>query len=134
MESPLKWLKRPPFYSTSKQPILLYGILLIVLFVISQLVVVQFFDKNTATRQAQKQAEQVISDVAEIYDVPTDEVPTLATVSDPSKLSDQAFFAKAQSGDRVLFYSKSRKAILYRPSAHKVIEVSSLTQSETSLP
>lgn len=124
-----------PFVDFKKRPpILLYGILLIVLFVISQIFVVQYFDKNTATRQAQKQAEQVISDVASIYEVPTDEVPTLATVSDPSKLAGQEFFARAQSGDRVLFYAKSKKAILYRPSAHKIIDVASLSQSEATMP
>lgn len=72
------------------------------------------------------QAEEVVAAVAKIYEVPADESPTLATVSDPQKLANQPFFAKAQVGDRVLFYPQARLAILYRPSSNKVIQVSNI--------
>lgn len=66
---------------------------------------------------------KTISEVGKLMVLPTDEVPTLATVSDPAKLKDQAFFTNAKSGDKVLIYSNARKAILYSPSLHKIVEV-----------
>jgi hypothetical protein len=52
-----------------------------------------------------------------------DEQPTLASVTDKSKLSDQPFFQKAENGDKILIFVQSRKAILYRPSIKKIIDV-----------
>lgn len=54
------------------------------------------------------------------------ETPTLATVSDVEKVKDQTFFKNAQNGDKVLLYSTAGKAILYRPSTKKVIEVAQI--------
>lgn len=102
--------------------------MLLAIFFAVQIAIVTFFDKGRSAREAQRQAEEVVTEVAKLYDVPVDEEPTLATVSNPQKLSGQEFFAKAQNGDRVLFYPQSKKAILYRPSAHKIIEVSTLSQ------
>ncbi len=56
--------------------------------------------------------------------LPTNEEPTLATVSDPEKLRGQAFFAKAEKGDEVLLYSQLQKAILYSVKKDRILEVS----------
>lgn len=53
-----------------------------------------------------------------------DEDPTLATVNDVSKLKSQEFFRNAENGDKVLIFSNSGRALLYRPSTKKVIEYS----------
>ena len=75
-------------------------------------------------QQAAKDEAQRIKDlVGQLADIPTDEVPTIATVNDVSKLQGQAFFAKAQNGDKVLIFTKAKKAYLYRPSTNKLVEV-----------
>lgn len=74
--------------------------------------------------------KKIVSDIGQFIVLPTDEVPTLATVSDPSKLKDQKFFANAQVGDKVLLYQQSQKAILWRPSTRKIIEISSLSATK----
>ncbi len=69
----------------------------------------------------------VVSDVSDLMLLPSDETPTLATVSDMHALEGQEFFKKAQEGDKVLMYLRSRRAIIYRPSIDKIIEVGPIT-------
>lgn len=77
---------------------------------------------NNPTQAAQEEVKELIGKVGNLMVLPN-ENPTIATVSDPKKLVDQPFFAKAMLGDKVLIYSKAREAILYRPSINKIIQV-----------
>ncbi len=70
--------------------------------------------------------------ISQVLLLPSDELPTVATVSDPEKLKDQAFFANSMTGDKVLIYSKSQKAILYRPSSGQIIEVAPLGDNQVN--
>lgn len=66
--------------------------------------------------------------------LPENETPTLATVTDKEKLAGQAFFQKAENGDKVLIYTESGRAILYRPSVNKIVDVTTIsmqTKEET---
>lgn len=80
----------------------------------------------------QTEQKKVLSGVGKLMELPTDEEPTVATVSDVEKLRNQAFFAKAQNGDKVIIFSKNRKAILYRPSTNKIIDVSVISLNTAS--
>lgn len=75
---------------------------------------------------AQKEVATILDAAAKLIVLPEGETPTVATVKDPEKLKDQLFFANAKTGDKVLIYSQARKAILYRPSEDKIIEVAPL--------
>lgn len=70
---------------------------------------------------AREEADRLKAQVGQLVELP-DEQPTVATVSDVSKLQGQQFFAKAQNGDKVLIFTNARRAVLYRPSTNKVIE------------
>lgn len=72
---------------------------------------------------ARLQTNQLVAEVGKIVQLPTGETPTVATVSDATKLKKQAFFAKAENGDKVLIFTQAKRAILYRPSTGKVIEI-----------
>lgn len=77
---------------------------------------------NFAEQNPENEAERVIRQVGKIYLLP-EEVPTIATVSDKTQLSDKVFFQKADNGDKVLLYKTAAIAILYRPSIGKIINV-----------
>jgi hypothetical protein len=72
---------------------------------------------------AQDELKDVVSKVGKLMVLPEGETPTLATVADPEKLRDQKFFTNAKTGDKVLIYANSQKAILYNPSSNKIVEV-----------
>jgi hypothetical protein len=71
---------------------------------------------------AQAEAESLAKEIGHFLELPQGETPTVATVTDASKLKEQLFFGSAQNGDRVLIYAKAQKAVLYRPSSKKVVE------------
>jgi len=72
------------------------------------------------------QAQNLIDKVGALIELPVNEQPQIATVSDKTKLSGQTFFARAENGDKVLIFPVAKKAILYRASTNKIIEVSIL--------
>lgn len=78
------------------------------------------------TAAVQEEGKQIVDIIRTVVDVPTDELPTIATVTDVGKLVEQPFFATARDGDKVLVFGKAHKVILYRPSTKKVINISNL--------
>jgi hypothetical protein len=72
---------------------------------------------------AEEEVKRVVGEVGKLVALPEGEDPTVATVTDPENLKSQPFFEKAENGDKVLIYTQAKRAILYRPSSKKVIEV-----------
>jgi hypothetical protein len=70
-----------------------------------------------------EEVKRITREISRTFQLPTGETPTLATVTDATKVRAQAFFHDAQNGDKVLLYSKAGQAILYRPSTKKIIAV-----------
>lgn len=81
----------------------------------------------SSTEQAKKDADETKKLIGELYELPDDEEPILATVTDIEKVKSQKFFANAQNGDRLLIYTINKKAILFRPSTNKIIEISQVS-------
>lgn len=82
--------------------------------------------QKVTSNEADKELKKTVTQVSKFMVLP-DEVPTLATVTDITKLSDQKFFKNAQNGDEVLIYQTAEKAILYRPKINKVVEVAAIS-------
>jgi len=78
------------------------------------------------------EAQVLVNAVGKLIELPANENPTIATVSDKTKLQDQPFFIKAENGDKVLVYSQSKMLILYRPSLNKIISVGTVNAISTA--
>lgn len=78
--------------------------------------------KSSKVLAAKTQVDDIMVKVGKLMDLPQ-ETPTVATVSDASKLAGQEFFAHALNGDKVIIFPIAKKAILYRPATNKIIEV-----------
>ncbi len=77
--------------------------------------------KDTPLRTDDKTT--IIQNIGNHVLLPVGEEPVFATVTDPLKLADQPFFLSAETGDKVLVFPRAKKAILYRPSTDRIIEM-----------
>lgn len=82
---------------------------------------------------ADRETKRVVGLVGNLMILP-DEMPTLATVTDATKLNSQRFFKNAQNGDKVLIYPLASKAILFRPKINKIVEVASVQPTDNTVP
>jgi hypothetical protein len=79
---------------------------------------------------SQKELDETVKSVGKLMYLPEDEVPTLATVTDVNKLEGQPFFARAQTGDKILIYTNNQKIVLYSPKTNKIVEVGALNLNQ----
>jgi len=78
---------------------------------------------TVSTSSSEQEIAALILKVGELIILPEGESPTVATVTNPELLRNQPFFANAKNGDKVLIYTRARKAILYNPASNKIVEV-----------
>lgn len=121
-----KKLQRIPVFKTAKRAVITSIILVVLVSGGSAFAYYQYLlSQNPAvvyTRKVQSMTDTVSKQVT----LPKDEQPVIATVSDISKLPNEAFFNDAKNGDKILMYKKNKKAILYRPGTQQVITVAAL--------
>lgn len=86
---------------------------------------------NNPDYASEQELSSVLEKVNKLMELPQDETPTLATVLNKDELKDQDFFKNAENGDKVLVYVQNKKAVLYRPSTNKIIEVMPVYNDET---
>lgn len=90
--------------------------------------------KNNPDEISKQATKEILDKVGKLIILPQDEEPTIATVTDPEKLKDQPFFQKAQKDDKVLIYTKNKKAILYRPSSNQIVDVAPIDNQNSQSP
>ena len=83
--------------------------------------------KKDPNKTAVEENQKLIAHIGKLIILPEGESPTIATVSDPEKLKDQAFFANARRGDKLLLYPSSKKAFLYNPTYNKIVDIAPIT-------
>lgn len=86
---------------------------------------------DAATKE---QTDTLLTQVGKLMELPKGETPKIATIIDASKLKNQPFFDSAMNGDKIIVYMNSKKAILFRPSIGKIIDVEPLYVETTPNP
>lgn len=76
--------------------------------------------------QAEADVKSLLKEIGTFMVLP-DETPTVATITDSEKITSQPFFKNAQNGDRVIIFANAKKAILYRPSDKRIIDVGAIS-------
>lgn len=79
---------------------------------------------------AQKETEELVAVIGKLIELPKNEIPTVATITDKQKLSNEPFFLLGEDGDKLLAYNNAKLAVLYRPSTNKIINMAPITVDE----
>lgn len=117
---------KPPKSKKTKKPIFIA--ILVVLVLASVAAAGYYYSQYQDIKKNPQQVtidetKAIVAKVSKSLTLPEKEQPTLATVLDKEKLKDQAFFKDAQNGDKILIYTEAKKAIIYRESEDKIINV-----------
>lgn len=77
---------------------------------------------SNAQNSVEEENKKLDSDVRHIYEIDGKEEPTILNIVDATEVrKSQAFFERAQNGDKALIYTQQKVAILYRPSTKKIV-------------
>lgn len=110
-------------FKSKKAKIILASVLLTLVLASGGVGFWQYKKYSSPQMQNERDVQETITKIGKLFALPEDEAPTLATVTDKEKIKDQPFFLRAENGDKVLFYTRFGRAILYRPSEDKIIDV-----------
>ncbi|MBP6038417.1 MAG: hypothetical protein KA604_03730 [Candidatus Saccharimonas sp.] len=109
---------------SNKKWVIFFAILAVVGFGVAGYAYKQYLDLKNNPQQVQDNKMLAVKEkVAGLIALPSDEKPTLMTVTDVTKLKDQPFFKNAQNDDVVLIFPQAKKAIIYREKENKLINV-----------
>lgn len=112
--------------TVKKTRFVLVGILLVVTAVTAYFYFqVRTLEQNP-DRINQERVAMLVNKVGKLIDLPQGEIPSAATISDPTPLANNPFFARAKAGHEVLFYTGARKAFLYDPAVNIIVEVATI--------
>ena len=82
---------------------------------------------------SREEIDEIVEEVSKIVLLPEGETPTLSTITNIDKLTEnREFFQNAVNGDKVLMYQQAKKAFLYRPSTQKLINLAPVNIKGTS--
>ncbi len=129
----LDMLKKRKFASV----LIILIVIPVFIFILSQNQKSQRVLGNSASVNSEE-AKSILNNLDDFMELPKDETPSIGTISDKNNLPNEAFFERAENGDKVIVYSKLGRAILYRPLTNKIIDVayidSGVIGSDAELP
>jgi hypothetical protein len=115
----MQFLKnKPPKLLTAIGGALIVGLLATII-----ILAIVLHKKQAVPTDPGAQATQIITEVGALYELPTNETPTVVRIQDKNQLKDQPFFTNAQDGDYALIFRNHKFGMLYRHQTHKLINV-----------
>ena len=112
------------FFLIIKRPVVIVSLL----FIISTSGLLYYFVQynrvaKPPVNDSKAETQKIVNEIKNLMIIPDDSNAVLATIADKSKLAGQKFFELAQNGDDVVLFPALGKAVLYRPTIHKIIDV-----------
>ena len=95
----------------SNRPLVVGATVVLILIVgLGAVYVFTYFQKDAvqSSVSTDKQVAEILEKLGKLVVLPTNETPTIATVTDVDKLSGQPFFRNAQNGDKVVIIEIGR--------------------------
>ncbi len=82
-------------------------------------------ESNKKTDQlSEKQVASIVKKISKLIVVPSDEKPMIVPILNADELiAEQRFYIGSEDGDYVIVYPNAKKAIIYRESENKLINV-----------
>jgi hypothetical protein len=78
--------------------------------------------KITSSKTPEQRNEELIAKINKVYQLPKDETPVVALVTDEAKFKEEyPVFTEAKKDDSLLLYEKAGQAVLYRDSENRVV-------------
>lgn len=74
----------------------------------------------------------LVKKLGTVADLPADEAPTVAEVTDKDRFDDQPFYRKAENGDMIFLYAQAGRAVLYRPSNGRIIAMTTVDTGKSA--
>lgn len=102
-------------------------LIVIVLVVVAVAVVATWWVTTGHKSKEQKDLSGVKNSLSRHILLPSNEEPTLATVTDKKQLKGKFLSTNANTGDRILIYTQNQIVIIYRPSIDKIVAVGTVT-------
>lgn len=82
-----------------------------------------------------QQVKDIVNRLASSVELPSDETPQMRTIEDAAKFTEQnPSLGDIKNGDVLLFFEKSKKVVVYRPSTKKAIVVVTLAEPAAAQP
>ena len=75
------------------------------------------------------EVKKIVAEIAKLIRLPENDTPSIATITDVSKLKEQPPFKDAKNGDILLVFNSSGKVVLYDPKDKKIVNVTTLSNS-----
>lgn len=89
--------------------------------------------KVSSAKPADQINKELVVKVNKVYQLPQDETPIVALVSDESRFkTEYPVFTAAKKDDYLLLFEKAGQAILYRPSDNKVVGTANFAVKKTA--
>jgi hypothetical protein len=86
--------------------------------------------EKSASLSLQDEKQRIVDAISRSMELPSGESPIVAAVTDVEKLRDQSFFPDAQVDDQLIMYSDAKKAIVYRLSSEKIVDIIPFLEKE----
>jgi len=71
-----------------------------------------------------------LRELSKLMLVPSDVEPVISTITDTETIPKQPFFKYARNGDIVIIFQSELKAVLYRPSTKRIVNMALIAPTE----